>query len=255
MAAVFSFPLRAQGRTLGALDLYRTTPGPLGEADVRIVAILADVAAAYLVNARSPADSSLIMADLNHRSLHDPLTGLPNRTLLTELLTEALNRRRARGGAPRCCSWTWTGSKPSTTSWVTTWGTCCWSRSLPGSPPPCAPATPWRGWVGTSSWPCAMTCRTIPTPLMSRTACSARWCRRSTSRVANVTLGASIGVALSDRRHPVGAQQLLVAADAAMYEAKRAGGGRHHLIQAAPSLSYPAGAHPAETPPLWLPPR
>ena len=56
--------------------------------------MLADVAAAYLFNAQARIDTSATLARLEHRSLHDPLTGLPNRTLLEELLDRAVARAR-----------------------------------------------------------------------------------------------------------------------------------------------------------------
>jgi len=52
LAAVFTFPLREGDKQLGALDLYRDTPGPLGRDDMVAAQTLADVTAAYLVNAR-----------------------------------------------------------------------------------------------------------------------------------------------------------------------------------------------------------
>jgi len=94
LAAVFTFPMRLDGTRLGAVDLYRDTPGALGDDDVAAAQILADVAAAYLVNAQTRIDASAAVARLNHRSLHDPLTGLPNRTLLEELLDQAVARAR-----------------------------------------------------------------------------------------------------------------------------------------------------------------
>jgi len=94
LAAVFTFPMRLDGTRLGAVDLYRDTPGALGDDDVQAAQILADVAAAYLVNAQTRIDASAAVARLNHRSLHDPLTGLPNRTLLEELLDQAVARAR-----------------------------------------------------------------------------------------------------------------------------------------------------------------
>lgn len=249
MAAVFSFPLRAQGRTLGALDLYRTTPGPLGEADVRIVAILADVAAACLVNARSRADSSLIMADLNHRSLHDPLTGLPNRTLLTELLTEALNRATRSRRRTAVLFLDLEGFKAVNDELGHHVGDLLLVAVAARLTAALRPGDTLARLGGDEF---VAVCDDLPDDSHAADV-SHRLLSAMVSPFhlegRDVTLGASIGVALSDRRHPVGAQQLLVAADAAMYEAKRAGGGRHHLIQEAPSLSYPAGAHPAETHP------
>ncbi len=90
LAAVFTFPMRLDEHRLGALDLYRDTPGELDEADLQSAQVLADVAAAYLFNATARAEASDRLAALQHRTLHDPLTGLPNRTLFAELVEHAV---------------------------------------------------------------------------------------------------------------------------------------------------------------------
>ncbi|HEX4983752.1 MAG TPA: GAF domain-containing protein, partial [Ilumatobacteraceae bacterium] len=49
LAAVFTFPLCHDDGRLGALDLYRDTPGALDQLDMDAAQTLADVAAAYLL--------------------------------------------------------------------------------------------------------------------------------------------------------------------------------------------------------------
>ncbi len=92
MRAVFTFPLRNGDHQLGALDLYRDTPGGLSSRALSTSQTLADVATAYLVNARAREE----LKDSSERSrelaLHDALTGLPNRTLMLELIDHALQR-------------------------------------------------------------------------------------------------------------------------------------------------------------------
>ena len=97
MAAVFTFPMRLDGHRMGALDLYRDTVGLLDDADLRAAQVLADVAAAYVFNAqaRAAADEALTLA--RHLSLHDELTGLPNRGLFLELAAHALAGSRRKG--------------------------------------------------------------------------------------------------------------------------------------------------------------
>jgi diguanylate cyclase (GGDEF)-like protein len=97
LAAVFAFPLRLDGRRLGALDLYRDSPGALDAGDTAAAEVLAEVAAAYLFNARVRSDARESERVLRHRSLHDPLTGLPNRTMLEERLEHALQRVQGSG--------------------------------------------------------------------------------------------------------------------------------------------------------------
>jgi diguanylate cyclase (GGDEF)-like protein len=97
LAAVFTFPLRQGDEQLGALDLYRDTPGPLSDEDMVAAQTLADVTAAYLVNAKGRADLQDSSRRAHENSLHDALTGLPNRVLLLERIEHAL-RRAARSG-------------------------------------------------------------------------------------------------------------------------------------------------------------
>ena len=94
LVAVFAFPLRHVGGRLGALDLYRETPGSLSDSDMAAAQTLADVAAAYLVNAQGREDNRMVSDGFRHSASHDLLTGLPNRSLLLQRIQHAAQRSR-----------------------------------------------------------------------------------------------------------------------------------------------------------------
>ncbi len=98
MAAVFSFPLRHEDTRLGALDLYRDTTGLLSDEEMATAQTLADVVAAYLINAQSRARALEDVDWFRDRALHDPLTGLANRVLLQERLEHASKRAERTQG-------------------------------------------------------------------------------------------------------------------------------------------------------------
>ncbi|MBA2280049.1 MAG: EAL domain-containing protein [Acidimicrobiia bacterium] len=97
LGAVFTFPLRHGDAALGALDLYRTSPGPLSASSMDAAQTLADVVTAYLLNAQAREELSDASARSHHVSVHDALTGLPNRLLLLERLDHAVLRARRSG--------------------------------------------------------------------------------------------------------------------------------------------------------------
>jgi diguanylate cyclase (GGDEF)-like protein len=92
IAAVFTFPLRHGDTQLGALGLYRDTPGELAPHVMAAAQTLADVASAYLLNAEARDEARATSDRFHYTSMHDPLTGLANRLLLQQRLEHAAAR-------------------------------------------------------------------------------------------------------------------------------------------------------------------
>ncbi|WP_052664660.1 sensor domain-containing diguanylate cyclase [Nitriliruptor alkaliphilus] len=97
LGAVFSFPLRHLGACIGALELYATEPTTLSDDQLASSQTIADVIASYLMIARRREETARTTARLTEDAMHDPLTGLPNRRLLTDRLDQATSRSERTG--------------------------------------------------------------------------------------------------------------------------------------------------------------
>ena len=75
LRAVFTFPLRNDDRCLGALDLYRTTAGPLDAEEMTVAQTLADVTTAYLLNAQARQAKTEFVATVSHE-LRTPMASI-----------------------------------------------------------------------------------------------------------------------------------------------------------------------------------
>ncbi|WNB85720.1 sensor domain-containing diguanylate cyclase [Cellulomonas sp. ATA003] len=90
MHAVLAAPLTGRGRTWGSLDLYRRRPGAWCAQDVEAARLLADLAVSHLALASDRDEARAARREVEHRSLHDALTGLPTRALLYDRIDHAL---------------------------------------------------------------------------------------------------------------------------------------------------------------------
>lgn len=90
LSAVVAIPLRTRGRTWGVLDIYRRHQGPWDEGTLSMAQFLADVALSYIAMAHDRNVAQAAQVELAHRSMHDDLTGLPNRGLLFDRVLHAL---------------------------------------------------------------------------------------------------------------------------------------------------------------------
>ena len=88
---------KKDGTVLGTLLAMGDTPRRWGDDDLRMLADLADSASIELQLRHALAEREMRERQLRHDSLHDALTGLPNRALFMKRLTDASLRARRDG--------------------------------------------------------------------------------------------------------------------------------------------------------------
>ncbi len=88
---------RKDGTLLGTLLALDELPRRWSDEDLRLLADLADVASVELQLRHALAEREMRERQLRHDSLHDALTGLPNRALFMKRLADAALRARREG--------------------------------------------------------------------------------------------------------------------------------------------------------------
>lgn len=227
LQAMFAFPLRHSGSQIGALNLYTT--GPMTESALATAQILADVASAYLINARGRQDLQDSRDRAHQAALHDALTGLPNRILLIDRMDNAFLRSRRTG--KRTCALFLDLDRLKAVN--DTYGHSAGDELLTAVATRLARAIrPGDTLARMSGDEFVVLCEDLDTPadaVAIATRLLGAVSRTFSLSCAQVKVTASIGIAYADHDDH-SCEQLLQEADSAMYLAKRGGGDRLQIF-------------------------
>ncbi|WP_432521140.1 putative bifunctional diguanylate cyclase/phosphodiesterase [Kineococcus sp. SYSU DK006] len=87
---VAALPLRGRDGALGVLTVYRRRPRRFSTRDLAAAGALADLAASYLAVTAARDEARAAREELAHLAAHDPLTGLPVRSVFLQRLDAAV---------------------------------------------------------------------------------------------------------------------------------------------------------------------
>ena len=192
---------------------------------------LADVAAAYLLNAQARDEARDAVRPLPPQRAARPA----DRAAEPAAAAAAARARRAsapsvRTPTPRSCSPTSTGSSRSTTPTATRSATSCCSRSRGGSPAWSGRATRWPGSPATSSCSSARTCSSADDVEVLARRIDQAFAGPFVLSDIELTITASVGDGVRRARARTSPTSSSYKADTAMYQAKRKGGAGHQII-------------------------
>jgi diguanylate cyclase (GGDEF)-like protein len=229
LKAVFSFPLKVENNRLGALDLYRETAGSMDDESMEAAHTLADVTTAYLLNAEARAELEASTHLAEHNSLHDPLTGLANRTLFVQRLDHAILRARRSEKLVAVFFADLDQFKAVNDSFGHHMGDELLIAVADRIGRLMRPGDTLARLSGDEF---AVLCEDLDDasavePLAARI--SASLAEPFVLSEAEITVAASVGIAFAGHGEDI-PERVLEEADAAMYQVKRAGGGRHAVI-------------------------
>ena len=90
VAAGLACPLHVGGQVIGTLSIYSDSPDAFSEKEVGLLTELADDLAFGITTMRERLEQRRTQEAMRHLTHHDTLTGLPNETQFTELLSAAI---------------------------------------------------------------------------------------------------------------------------------------------------------------------
>lgn len=241
--AMAALPLCAGGRRWGVLEVYRAVTVPLSDEELRALSTLVNLATSYLVVTDARDTARRAQADLAHRAMHDPMTGLPARWVFREQLSHALTRLRRQPGTVGLLFLDLDGLKQVNDTHGHIAGDqlllTCVRRIRAALRPADILAR-----LGGDEFVVLLE------PLSTSDVTSVIAQRVLNDLMTPYSWGpgtiepsASLGIAFTDDPS-VGADDLLAQADAAMYRAKRAGGGRYAFYDPSQAAAQPRPPSP-----------
>ncbi len=92
-------PLTSGEDLIGVLNINAKPEGRYSERDLRAMSLFGAQAGSAIANAQKNESLRKVANQTNYQAMHNPLTGLPNRLLLLDRVSNALARRRPPGNA------------------------------------------------------------------------------------------------------------------------------------------------------------